>query len=217
MNKQKIIAFDLDGTVLDTLPDIATAANFALKSLGFPEQSLESVRTYIGRGIRNLLKDLMGCDDEEVLENCRSIFKDYYDKNKSVTTKPYDGIIDLLNALKQKGYLLYLISNKYEFATKQLVEQFFAGVFDGVYGSLDDRPAKPDRAIFDYVCDIHGLSKDGIIYVGDSEVDYEFAKNCGMEFIAVSWGFRTRSQLENLGVKVIADSVKELADLLNLF
>ena len=163
---QKTVFFDLDGTVLDTLPDLVKSANYALAKLGYPKQSAETVRSAIGHGIRNLLRDLMNCKDEVELEKCREIFKDYYDAHKADATKPFDGIVDTLQMLKADGYKLALISNKY----------------------------------------------DGIIYVGDSEVDCEFAINCGMTLIAVDWGFRTRAQLVEAGAKSIVHSPSELFD-----
>lgn len=217
MDKQKTVIFDLDGTVLDTLPDLALSANYALKKLGFPEQSTEQVRMAIGHGIRNLLRTLMGCEDEKILEECRSIFQEYYNKNKTLTTKPYDGIIDLLKALKDKGVRIFLISNKYDGATQELVAHFFGNIFDGVYGSRENVLAKPDRAMFDLVCEEHNLDKDGVIYVGDSEVDCEFARNCKIDFIGVSWGFRRKEELKTCGAKVIAGSVGELKSLLSTF
>ncbi|MDE7216272.1 MAG: HAD family hydrolase [Clostridia bacterium] len=216
MNKQKVVMFDLDGTVLDTLPDLALSANYALKSLGFPEQTTEQVRMAIGHGIRNLLKDLMHCEDTEILEKCRSIFQEYYNKNKALTTKPYAGIPELLQYLKDRNCKIILISNKYDGATQELVRQFFGDIFDGVYGSRDGIAPKPDRAIFDFVCERDGIDKDKIIYIGDSEVDFEFASNCDMEFIGVSWGFRKRDQLLDCGAQTIADSVAELKSYLDL-
>ena len=210
----KAVMFDLDGTVLDTLPDLATSANYALKKLGFPEQSVEQVRMAIGHGIRNLLRDLMSCEDTEILEECRSIFQEYYNKNKTLTTKPYDGIVELLSVLKEKGIKVYLISNKYDGATQELISQFFPNTFDGVYGSRDGVLPKPDRAIFDLVCEERNIDKDRVIYVGDSEVDCEFAKNCNVPFIGVSWGFRKKEQLLDCGAEVIVDSVEQLKDAL---
>ena len=206
----KTVMFDLDGTVLDTLPDLVLSANYAIKKLGFPEQSTEQVRMAIGHGIRNLLKVLMSCEDQQILEECRSIFQDYYNKNKTVTTKPYDGIIELLHNLKDRGHRIFLISNKYDGATQELISQFFGDVFDGVYGSREDILPKPDRAIFDLVCDRHEIDKSNVVYVGDSEVDCEFAKNCDIPFIGVSWGFRKRDQLIDCGAQFIVDSVEEL-------
>ncbi|MDE6275436.1 MAG: HAD family hydrolase [Clostridia bacterium] len=207
---QKTVFFDLDGTVLDTLPDLAKSANYALKELGYPTQSLESVRMAIGHGIRNLLRELMHCTDEQELEKCREIFKDYYDAHKADTTKPFDGILNMLQDLKNRGYKLVLISNKYDGATKDLAMRFFGDLFDGVYGSRDDIPAKPDRDLFQIACKEHGVSQDGIIYVGDSEVDCEFARNCGMTLIAVNWGFRTQDQLIQAGADIIVSSPIEL-------
>lgn len=208
--KHKNILFDLDGTILDTLPDLVVSANYALKKTGFAEQSFESVRRAIGHGIRNLLKDLMNCNDIDTLEKCREIFKDYYDRNKAVHTKPYDGMIEFVKELKQKGHKVFVISNKYDDAAKQLVYQFYGDLFDGVYGSREDIQPKPDRQIFDFVCEQNGLDKEDCIYVGDSEVDREFAIVCNMQFIAVSWGFRTTEELKNCGAKVIASDIKEL-------
>lgn len=216
MKMQKTVMFDLDGTVLDTLPDLALSANYALKSLGFPEQTTEQVRMAIGHGIRNLLKDLMNCEDVEILEKCRSIFQEYYNKNKALTTRPYAGILELLQYLKSKDCKIILISNKYDGATQELVTQFFGDIFDGVYGSRDGIAPKPDRAIFDFVCEKDAIEKDNIIYIGDSEVDCEFARNCNMRFIGVSWGFRKKEQLEQCGAERIADSVEELKNYLDI-
>ncbi len=211
---KKAVFFDLDGTVLNTLPDLVKSANYALKELGYPTQNLETVRMAIGHGIRNLLRELMHCNDEEQLERCREIFKEYYDMHKADTTKPFDGILELLRNLKQEGYKLVLISNKYDGATKDLARKFFGDLFDGVYGSRDDIPAKPNRELFDIACQENNLASDGIIYVGDSEVDCEFASNCAMTLIAVDWGFRTHAQLVQAGAKIIVSSPNELYETL---
>ena len=209
---QKAVFFDLDGTVLDTLPDLSKSANYALNELGYPTQSVETVRMAIGHGIRNLLRELMHCNDEEELDRCREIFKAYYDLHKADTTKPFDGILEVLQDLKQNGYKLILISNKYDGATKDLAKQFFGDLFDGVYGSREDIYAKPYRDLFDLACQEFNLASDGIIYVGDSEVDCEFAKNCSMTLIAVDWGFRTHAQLVEAGAMTIVSSPKELCN-----
>lgn len=211
---QKTVFFDLDGTVLDTLPDLAKSANYALNTLGYPTQTVETVRMAIGHGIRNLLKELMHCNDEEQLEKCREIFKDYYGEHKADTTKPFDGVIDALQQLKNDGYKLVLISNKYDGATKDLASRFFGDLFDGVYGSRDDILAKPYRDMFELACNERGISQEGIIYVGDSEVDCEFARNCGMTLIAVDWGFRTRNQLIEAGAEIIVSSPKRLIEVI---
>lgn len=210
--KSKNILFDLDGTVLDTLPDLVVSANYALQKLGYPEQTFEEVRRAIGHGIRNLLKDLMKCNDTETLEKCRAVFKDYYDKNKAVHTKPYDGMPELIGELKSQGNKVFVISNKYDDAAKALVHGFYGDLFDGVYGSRDDILPKPARDIFDIVCKENSLDPDDCIYVGDSEVDREFAENCGMDFVAVCWGFRTKEELLNCGAKVIVSDIASLSE-----
>lgn len=209
-HKTKNILFDLDGTVLDTLPDLVVSANYALQRLGYPEQSFEDVRRAIGHGIRNLLKDLMKCDDPATLEKCRAIFKDYYDKNKAVHTKPYDGMPELVARLKAQGNKVFVISNKYDDAAKALVYGFYGNLFDGVYGSRDDILPKPARDIYDIVCRENSLDPDGCVYVGDSEVDREFAQNCGMDFVAVCWGFRTKKELEECGAETIVSDMTSL-------
>ena len=209
---QKTVFFDLDGTVLDTLPDLAKSANYALNELGYPTQDVETVRMAIGHGIRNLLKELMNCADEEQLKKCREIFKDHYGEHKADTTKPFEGIIETLQELKNKGYKLALISNKYDGAAKDLVAHFFGDLFDGVYGSRNDILAKPYRDLFDLACKELGVAQEGIIYVGDSEVDCDFAKNCDMTLIAVDWGFRTHAQLVEAGAEIIVSSPEQLKE-----
>lgn len=209
-NKFKNVLFDLDGTVLDTLPDLVESANYALVALGYPAQTYEQVRRAIGRGIRNLLKDLMHCEDVAVLEKCRLIFKGYYDAHKAVHTKPYEGMTELVRSLKERGIKVFVISNKYDDAAKDLVYAFYGDLFDGVYGSTDDMPPKPDRAVFDKVCREHSLSADECVYVGDSEVDIRFAANCGMKLAAVSWGFRTREELMLAGAEECSSDTAQL-------
>lgn len=206
----KNILFDLDGTILDTLPDLFVSANYALKKLGFPEQTFEDVRRAIGHGIRNLLRDLMKCNDTDTLEKGRMIFKDYYDKNKAVHTRPYDGMIELVQKLKSQGNKVFVISNKYDDAAKALVYNFYGDMFDGVYGSRDNILPKPDRAIFDIVVEENSLNPSDCIYVGDSEVDREFAENTGMDFVAVCWGFRTEEELRKCGAKTIVSDIYSL-------
>lgn len=212
--KLKNVLFDLDGTVLDTLPDLVVSANYALKKMGYPEQSFEQVRRAIGHGIRNLLKDLMNCHDTDTLEKCRGIFKDYYDRNKAVHTRPYAGMPELVRALKSRNIKVFVISNKYDDAAKDLVEKFYGDLFDGVYGSLDDLPPKPDRAVFDKVCRENSLVPDECVYVGDSEVDLQFGANCSMRVISVSWGFRTKAELIASGAKECVDDIAGLSALL---
>lgn len=130
--------------------------------------------------------------------------------HKADYTKPFDGIKDALNFLKNDGYKIFLISNKYDDATKDLAKTFFDGVFDGVYGSMDNMPAKPHSDIFKLACEENNLAEEGIIYVGDSEVDCEFAKNCAMKLVAVDWGFRTHAQLTEAGADIIVHSPQEL-------
>jgi len=208
----KNVIFDLDGTILDTLPDLATAANYALEKLGFPVQSEAQVRDAIGHGIRNLLKDLMKCDDIETLEKCRGIFKNFYDEHKADSTKPYDGIPQMLVDLKKCGYRLYVISNKYDGAARELVSRYFGEIFDGVYGSRDDIAPKPSDEIFRLLCAERALRSGDTVYVGDSEVDCAFAQNCGLKFIGVTWGFRSRDILLESGAKILVDSSAELYD-----
>ena len=136
----------------------------------------------------------------------------YYDLPKADATKPFDGIPKLLQDLKEEGYVLVLISNKYDGAAKDLVKKFLGEQFDGVYGSRDDIYAKPYRDLFDIACKENNLSSEGIIYVGDSEVDCEFAANCDMTLIAVDWGFRTHAQLVGAGANIIVSSSQELYD-----
>lgn len=206
----KNVLFDLDGTVLDTLPDLVVAANYALTKLGYPSQTYEQVRRAIGHGIRNLLKDLMHCEDKDTLEKCRAVFKEYYDKNKAVHTHPYDGMPELISYLKERGVRVFVISNKYDDAAKDLVRKFYGDLFDGIYGSIDDMPPKPDRAVFDKVCEENSLLPRECLYVGDSEVDVQFAKNCSVPLVAVSWGFRTKEELEQFD---LSDCVADTAEL----
>ena len=213
--KYKAILFDLDGTILNTIPDLWHSANYALTVLGFPERTLAEVNSFVGNGVRMLMKRALPENvPEDIWNESVRLQKSYYDKNLAVETKPYEGIPELLSKLKEEGYLLGTVSNKYDEAVKSLMDIYYPGVFDVALGSRDDIPLKPDRAMTDYALRTIGVLPSETVYVGDSEVDYSTAVNGQMFPVLVDWGFRTREVLEKTGAKTIISHPSDLLDLL---
>lgn len=200
------VIFDLDGTLLDTLGDLRDSVNFALANNGLPQRSTEEIRAFVGNGIRLLIERAVPPHTHiEVVDKCFADFKEHYKSNSANLTKPYDGVIDLLKCLSAEGVKIAVVSNKADFAVKILAEEYFKGLLDCAYGERAGVPRKPaPDSVFAAIEEMSG-DIDKAVYIGDSEVDVETAKNAHLPCIAVTWGFRDKSVLESLEPEYIID------------
>lgn len=209
--KYKAIIFDLDGTLLDTLEDLAAALNFALSEHGFPVRTLDEVRTFVGNGMKKLIE--RGCPSgtpNDVQKEILATFKNFYAVHSSDKTKPYDNILPMLDELKKSGIKLAVVSNKDDGATKVLCKNYFPGIFDEVIGVREGLAKKPAPDSVFEVLEKFNCDKSSSIYIGDSEVDIETAKNACVPCISVTWGFRSETFLRDAGAVKIACDAKEL-------
>lgn len=212
---KKLLIFDLDGTILNTLDDLAASTNYALEQNSMPKRSLDEVRAFVGNGIRKLIERAVPSGSSEaekkaVLES----FTAHYKAHSADKTRPYDGIVELLEQLKIQGYLMAVVSNKADFAVQSLCETYFPGTFTFVVGERDGIRRKPAPDSIYEVLEQLNIPKEEAVYIGDSDVDAETAKNAGIDLIAVTWGFRDREVLEATGAKVFAQTPKEILDVL---
>ena len=208
----KVAIFDLDGTLLDTLKDLADACNFALRSYGFPEHQIEEYKYFLGNGAYKLIERALpiGKKDAETIGKVLGEFKKYYEKHKSDFTKPYDGIEELLIALKEAGIKTAVVSNKpHEFAV-EIVERYFAKSFDIVFGKREGYLAKPDPTTVIETLNYFKCKKEEAVYIGDSDVDMFTGKNAGLFSIGVAWGFRGARELSAAGANKIVYTSEEL-------
>lgn len=213
---KKLVIFDLDGTLLDTIADLAAAANHALQKAGFPVYDTETIRTFVGNGISKLLERALPewARTAENVERLRTDFVPYYDAHNAEQSKPYSGVAELLLRLQERGMMLAVASNKYQAATEKLVAHYFPAIrFVKVMGQREGVPVKPDPTIVFDIMEAAGVGKEDVLYVGDSGVDMQTAHNAGVDAVAVSWGFRPRTELEAFRPLAIIDRAEELADL----
>jgi len=208
------VIFDLDGTLLNTIDDLGYACNYALERTGFPTHPIEAYPAKVGNGINNLIRRALPESQraENIVLRVREHFVPYYNQHNCDYTRPYDGIPELLTALKAQGHRLAVASNKYQAATEKIVNHFFPGVFDVILGERAGVERKPDpQIVFDI---LNRLNKsDNVLYIGDSLVDYETARNAGVPFVACSWGFVPRETLVAAGIAAIVDRPEELVSL----
>ncbi|MCF0244560.1 MAG: HAD-IIIA family hydrolase [Bacteroidaceae bacterium] len=207
----KSIIFDLDGTLLDTLRDLANAVNHALKKNGMPERSIDEVRQFVGNGVRKLMERAVpdGIADDAFDAVFRD-FRTYYSEHSLDYTKPYEGIADALRTLKQSGLRMAIVSNKMEEATEALRQHFFADTIETAIGDAPERRRKPaPDGVFEAMRRL-GVTADECVYVGDSDVDYLTARNAAVPCISVLWGFRDRTLLESLGATNFCETPQEL-------
>ncbi|MBR6337246.1 MAG: HAD family hydrolase [Ruminococcus sp.] len=213
--KYNCVIFDLDGTILDTLDDLADAANAALASQGYPQRTRDEVRLFVGNGIRKLIERATpdGVSEEDIVRT-HEAFTAYYSKHCKDKTKPYDGIPELVAELRENGIRTAVVSNKADYAVKALCEEYFGSLFDISVGEREGIRKKPAPDSVLEVMRALGADPGHTIYIGDSDVDVMTAKNSGIGCIGVSYGFRGREFLIEHGAEVIADTVSELRELL---
>ena len=214
MPRYDTIIFDLDGTLLDTLEDLHDAVNYALGQMGMPQRTLDEVRQFVGNGVAKLIQRAVpaGTGPEQTAQ-ALAIFKDYYELHKEDKTAPYAGVVEVLSTLHQRGYKLAVVSNKFDQAVKGLMPRYFPGLIHAAAGEDEDHgvPKKPDPTMVHRVMEELGAEK--AVYVGDSEVDMETARNSGLPCISVTWGFRDREFLLANGATTLADTPEEVLEL----
>ena len=208
------VLFDLDGTLLDTIDDLAAALNAARRMNGLPPQDLELVKSFIGNGKQKLIErslaDDQGAFDEAFKEKLMSDNIQYYNSHCMVQTKPYDGMEELIRRLKADGLKIGCITNKDNEPAQALIGHFFPGMFDYVSGSMPGVAVKPDAESVERCCDKLGIDTDSCVYIGDSEVDIQTAANAGMDSVSVCWGYKTREFLEQAGASRICSRPLDL-------
>ena len=193
-----IVIFDLDGTLLHTIDDLAAAANASLTANGYPARTLSECQRFVGNGIGKLLERALpqGAQTPQNVEKLRPAFLAYYDAHLTDFTRPYAGIEELLKNLCARGIKLAVASNKYQRATEKLITHFFADIpFAAVLGQRDHVPSKPDAHVVREILALSHETRETCWYVGDSQVDMQTAKNAGVRVCAVTWGFRTKEEL----------------------
>ena len=209
------VLFDLDGTLLDTLEDILAAANYTLREMGYPERTLTEMRRFVGNGAEMQVRRAFGAGaDEALIQRALIRYKAYYAAHCREKTRPYDGVPELLAELKRRGYRLAVVSNKPDEAVRPLAAQYFDGLMEAAMGETAQRRRKPAPDMVNDAIAALGADRSRAVYVGDSEVDIETARNAGIPCISVTWGFRDREQLLEAGASELAATAQELRKLL---
>lgn len=210
---KKAVIFDLDGTLLNTLDDLADSTNYALSRFGYPTRTIDEVRQFVGNGVAKLIeRAIPEGKNNPNFEKCLSIFKENYAQNMYNKTAPYNGIIEMLSNLKSKGIKIAVVSNKFDLAVKELCKKYFEGFIDFAAGEneaqgIKKKPA-PDTVIS--VLNEFNFASEDAVYVGDSDVDIMTAKNSKMPCISVTWGFRDEKFLLENGATILINAPSEI-------
>ena len=210
---KKLVIFDLDGTLLNTIADLAHSTNYALNKLGNPTHEIEKYNFMVGNGIDKLFERALpeGEKSKENVLRVRKEFVPYYDIHNADDSRPYPGIPELLSYLQDAGIQITVASNKYQAATEKLIAHYFPGIrFVAVFGQREGVKVKPDPAVVHDILRIAGVSKDEVLYVGDSGVDMQTAINSGVTSCGVTWGFRPRTELESFCPDYIVDKAETI-------
>ena len=196
---KKLVIFDLDGTLLNTIADLAQSTNHALQTLGYPVHDTAAYRFMVGNGINKLFERALpeGEKTEANVLRVRAAFIPYYNQHNADLSAPYDGIPQLLDKLQSQGLQLAVASNKYQSATEQLIAHYLPTLSSrAVLGQREGVPTKPDPTIVHQILEATGITAADVLYVGDSGVDMQTARNAGVTACGVTWGFRPRTELE---------------------
>lgn len=212
--KYELIVFDMDGTILDTLEDLKNSMNYALKLHNMPVRTLDEIRSFVGNGIRKLIERAVtkGTSNEKI-EVIHKDFMAHYEIHCADFTRPYDGVIDLIKELRNRGYKTAVVSNKADAAVQDLCVQYFPGLFDLAIGERPEIAKKPAADMVNLALEQLKSSGEKAVYIGDSDVDVATAKNSNLDMIAVDWGFRTRDFLIEQGAEIIVSKPEEILEL----
>lgn len=211
---KKLVIFDLDGTLLDTIADLGTACNHALEAKGYHRHPLAAYPYMVGNGVRKLMERAQPDANAEEIDELLALFRAYYDEHCTDFTKPYDGIPQLLEQLTEHGIAIAVATNKYESAARRIIAHYFPDIpFAAVLGQVETRPVKPDPSIDFAVLLAHPTPKKDTMHVGDSAVDIETARRACIESVGVTWGFRPSTELRKAYADHIASSPSEILKL----
>ena len=213
---KRLVIFDLDGTLLNTIEDLGNAANYALSRNGYPTHSLASYPFFVGNGVRNLIRKALPDDarTDSIIDSLLKDFKEYYNEHNTDCTKPYDGIVELLRKLQDNGVKMAVASNKYQQATEKIIASYFGDIdFVAVYGQRDGVNVKPDPSVVFSILADAKVPKSDVLYVGDSGVDMETARRACVDSVGVTWGFRSEKELNEYHADRIVNKVSDIFDI----
>lgn len=210
----KLAVFDMDGTILDTLEDLKDSTNFALEKCGYPTRSYDEVRRFVGNGIRKLIERAVpeGLTVEQI-DRVHEVFTEHYKVHCADKTKAYDGIKPLLEKLRASGVKTAVVSNKADYGVQELCKEYFDGLFDYAVGEREGIRRKPAPDAVNEALRVLGMSKSEAVYIGDSDVDFETAKNAELSCISVLWGFRDEEFLREKGATLFVRDPAEIYDI----
>ena len=213
----KAVVFDLDGTLMDTIPDIAASLNRALTACGLPAHSARECESFVGGGIREAVRKAAPPQTSDaMIDRILAVYLREYPLHCTDTTRPYEGIPALLRGLSEKGFLLGVLSNKTEGPARQIIRALLPEIpFQCVFGRVDSVPLKPDPVAANRVLETLGVSANEIVYAGDSGLDVEFAHRAGMLAAATPWGYRSREELMGKLPEFLPANPLELLDMLS--
>lgn len=210
---RQLVIFDLDGTLLNTIADLAQSSNHALQAFGYPTHETSAYRLMVGNGISKLLERALpeAARNEANVARLRSEFVPFYDRHNADMSTPYEGIPALLEHLQARGIALAVASNKYQAATEKLVHHYFPDIrFAAVFGQREGIEVKPHPQIVEDILVATGIAKEAVLYVGDSGVDMQTAANAGVTACGVTWGFRGREELEKFRPRYIVTKAEDI-------
>lgn len=216
--QNKLVIFDLDGTLLNTIGDLAAGCDHMLRLRNLPTHTFEDYCSFVGNGIMRLVERALPEElrTQEYVAAARRDFVDYYIDHIDLHTQPYEGMVELVQELHRSGVKLAVASNKFQAGTDKLIKKFFPEVeFVMICGNREGVPLKPDTALVDLILATAGVERTGCVMVGDSAVDILTAQRASIHSVGVSWGFRSRTELQEAGAEYIADTVEQLREIIS--
>lgn len=207
----KLAIFDLDGTLINSLADIAEATNFAMRELGFPEHPVNNFNYMVGDGVKRLIERALPDDKQHLFNKALILYNGYYNENYTAKTYVYEGVTEALKQLKSMGMKLAVASNKTHQFTENIINHYFgSNLFNSVYGKSEERPVKPDPSIVNVIMKDMNIEPSDAVMIGDTSIDIKTGKNAGIKTIGCTWGFRTLEELTSAEADFIAYTPEDI-------